>query len=119
MPVPFQRSESNIAQVPPKDLLPSVPDEVLDALLWECLLVAVLASLAAPGNGYKPCKVATTADDLPDAHKPAYWKLVNTSFADGGLSAHETCARLAKGGIFVGTATIDRHRKGTCRCPRK
>lgn len=121
MPVPSPRpaAESNITQPKQSDLLLSLPDEVLDALLWEYLLVVLLlASLDQNQTGYKPCKVVTAADKVPDSHKPAYWELVNTPYSDGGLSAHDTCAKLAKAGIFLGTATVDRHRKRTCRCPK-
>jgi hypothetical protein len=92
---------------------------VLEALLWECLLVAVLASLEAPGGDYKPCKVVTTAAGLEGNLRTTYWLVVNTSFANGGMSAHDTCAHLARAGIYLGTATIDRHRKGTCCCPKR
>ena len=66
-----------------------------------------------------PCKVAVQGEKLSEPYQTAYWKIVLTTYENGGLTEDHAAAKLASAGIQIGATTIRRHRSGLCRCPRK
>ena len=130
LPLPRRSTESNIAQKPKGDLLQSLPLEVVDAVVWEWLTVLLIVDAltktppvqdvpAAQDVTQQHCKVVTTGDTLTGDKLATYWKLVNTTYPQGGLASRAASVKLAKLGVDVSKATIDRHRSKTCICHRK
>jgi hypothetical protein len=77
-------------------------------------LDALLAPI--PSRGNTPCKLARTIADLPEPYKTALQNLVDTPWAEGGLSDSGLRKRLLEAGIDIGATNIHYHRRGTCSC---
>ena len=97
--------------------------EVVDAILWEGLLLMLLEALLSaemPKSRVDgtPCKVGRVADTLDEPYKTAYLRIVNTQLTDGGLSALDASIKLASAGIKIADTTLGRHRRGGCGCQK-
>lgn len=80
-----------------------------------------LEALLAPipdRNAKHPCKVGRIVEELAEPYKSALVNLIVTRYADGGLSDEALEARLKDAGLEVGTTIINRHRRGSCTCPK-
>ena len=81
------------------------------------MLDALLADVAQPI--VEPCKVTLVGDTLPEPYKSAYWRLINTSFDQGGYASVVASKKLADAGIRIGGTVIGQHRRGDCKCDMK
>lgn len=67
----------------------------------------------------QPCKVTLIGNELPEPYKTAFWRLINTSFDQGGYSTIVASKKLALAGIRIGGTVIGQHRRGDCKCDMK
>lgn len=64
----------------------------------------------------RPCKTARIIAGLEEPYRSALQKLVDLSFANGGLSDAALRDRMLKAGLDVATSNIHYHRRGICSC---
>lgn len=66
----------------------------------------------------EPCRVTLVGDSLEEPYRSAFWSLIDKGHAQGGLADHTASKKLAQAGIQIGPSTLNRHRRGLCRCAK-
>jgi hypothetical protein len=65
----------------------------------------------------KPCLVQKIIDGLDEPYKSKLRELVNTRYADGGLTETSLVKLMQHAGLACSATMMSRHRRGVCTCP--
>lgn len=77
------------------------------------------ALLAERSDKTDPCKLGRLIATLEEPYRAALNTLLSVAYVDGGESDREIAHRLRLADLPMSQATINRHRVGTCGCPKK
>jgi hypothetical protein len=77
----------------------------------------VLISGSVSGSFGKPCIVQRTIDELQEPYKSKLRDLVDTGFADGGMTETSLAKLMQSAGLTCSATMISRHRRSVCTCP--
>jgi hypothetical protein len=77
----------------------------------------VLLSGEIDGSIGNPCIVKRTIDGLDEPYRSKLRDLVNTRWADGGLTETALSKLMQHAGLTCSATMLSRHRRGVCTCP--